>query len=237
MKISRYFINQNLSVGKLVIKDKDLIHRLFVVLKYKTGEKIKLFNGQEESDYLCNLLIISKKECFLDVVEKIDNKKVSVRKINVYVAIVKSDFDEMLREMVEIGANEITPIISERVERKEINYERLNRITLEACEQSGRSDIPKLNGIINLFDFKDYSEKNVCYHTEKVSQNNNVTQESVDSKDSSLVNIFIGPEGGWTEGEVKWFTSNAFIFRTLKTNVLRAKTAAVICLYDIINSY
>ena len=74
MKISRYFINQNLSVGKLVIKDKDLIHRLFVVLKYKTGEQIKLFNGQDSCDYLSTLLIISKKECFLEITEKINNE-------------------------------------------------------------------------------------------------------------------------------------------------------------------
>ncbi len=237
MKISRYFINQNLSVGKLVIKDKDLIHRLFVVLKYKTGEHIKLFNGQDSCDYLSTLLIISKKECFLEITEKINNDGNAVsKKINVYVAVVKSDFDEMLREMVEIGANEITPIISERVERKELNYERLNRIILEACEQSGRSDVPKLNGIANLFDFKDFSSENVYYHTEEVSQNKDVTQK-ISRREEEYTNIFIGPEGGWTEGEIKWFCDNGFSIRTLKTNILRAKTAAVVCLYDIINLY
>lgn len=235
MKINRYYTSQNITGEDMSIRDKDLLHRLSVVMRCRVGSLINLFNSKDTYNYLYEIKEIDRKESYLTFLSKELVKNNVTQKVNVYAAIVKSDFDDMLREMVELGANEIFPVISERVERKELNYERLNKIIIEATEQCGRVDIPKLNGIMKLKEFDLLSHKNICYHTEQVSQENNVTQEQESKQGSEIINIFIGPEGGWTEGEIAWFLENKFIIKTLNTNILRAKTAASICLYDSLN--
>ena len=214
------------------IKDKELLHRLSIVMRCRVGSLIKLFNGKDNTDYTYEIKNIDKKESYLTFKSKEEVKNNVTQKVNVYAAIVKSDFDDMLREMVELGANEVFPVISERVERKELNYERLNKIIIEASEQCGRGDVLKLNAITKLKDFNIFSSKNICYHTEQVSQENTVTQELNREEGGEVINIFIGPEGGWTEGEIGWFLENKFEMKMLNTNILRAKTAASVCLYN-----
>ena len=150
MKINRYYTSQNITGEDMSIKDKELLHRLSIVMRCRVGSLIKLFNGKDNTDYTYEIKNIDKKESYLTFKSKEEVKNNVTQKVNVYAAIVKSDFDDMLREMVELGANEVFPVISERVERKELNYERLNKIILEASEQCGRGDVPKLNGIIKV---------------------------------------------------------------------------------------
>lgn len=233
MKINRYYTDQNITGEDMSIRDKELLHRLSGVMRYKAGETLKLFNGKNNFDYMYEVKELNKKEGYLTFLSKEENVSSVTQKVNVYAAIVKSDFDDMVREMVELGVNDIYPIISDRVVRTELNYERLNKIIIEASEQCGRVNIPKLSGISKLKDFTLLTSLNICYHTKEVSQENkinNVTQGEL------VKNIFIGPEGGWSDSEIEWFLENNFEFKTLKTNTLRAKTAASICLYDSLNS-
>ena len=233
MKINRYYTDQNITGEDMSIRDKELLHRLSGVMRYKAGETLKLFNNENNFDYVYVVKELNKKEGYLTFLSKEENVSSVTQKVNVYAAIVKSDFDDMIREMVELGVNDIYPIISDRVIRTELNYERLNKIIIEASEQCGRVNIPKLSGISKLKDFTLLTSLNICYHTKEVSQENkinNVTQEEL------VKNIFIGPEGGWSDSEIEWFLENNFEFKTLKTNTLRAKTAASICLYDSLNS-
>lgn len=233
MKINRYYTDQNITGEDMSIRDKELLHRLSGVMRYKAGETLKLFNNKNNFDYVYVVKELNKKEGYLTFLSKEENVSSVTQKVNVYAAIVKSDFDDMIREMVELGVNDIYPIISDRVIRTELNYERLNKIIIEASEQCGRVNIPKLSGISKLKDFTLLTSLNICYHTKEVSQENkinNVTQEEL------VKNIFIGPEGGWSDSEIEWFLENNFEFKTLKTNTLRAKTAASICLYDYLNS-
>ena len=233
MKINRYYTDQNITGEDMSIRDKELLHRLSGVMRYKAGETLKLFNNKNNFDYVYVVKELNKKEGYLTFLSKEENVSSVTQKVNVYAAIVKSDFDDMIREMVELGVNDIYPIISDRVIRTELNYERLNKIIIEASEQCGRVNIPKLSGISKLKDFTLLTSLNICYHTKEVSQENkinNVTQEEL------VKNIFIGPEGGWSDSEIEWFLENNFEFKTLKTNTLRAKTAASICLYDSLNS-
>ena len=246
MKISRYYVNKTTLEEDQLVKDKDFINRLLSVMHYKAGQKIILFNGLDSNNYTFEIKDISKKEITLNFIEKNEVFIEVTKKVNVYISLFKTDFDEAVREMVEIGVNKLIPIISERTERKELNTRRLNKIIIESCEQSGRLDIPVLENIIKLKDFKNVDTKNIniCYHTEEVSQENyseNISQDNLNTKNKGVdnnvgTNIFIGPEGGWTSGEIDWFKENGFYIRHLRTNILRAKTAAAICLFDAVHN-
>jgi 16S rRNA (uracil1498-N3)-methyltransferase len=257
----------------LKIQDKEIIHQAHNVLRLKIGEQINLFTGLDDFNYIYKIRDIGKKEIFVEFINKETGLKRHFNqnieeeqakdaldlKINVYVSIIKSDFDKVVRELVEIGADNIIPTISEKTERKEINTERFHKIITEATEQSGRTFLPRLHNVIKLkdllesgvFNLKENQENtlsekvNLCYHTE-VSQtkqdnsdhetNSECSDKGENSKARDL-NIFIGPEGGWSEDEMNRFKDLGFEIKKLNTFILKTSTAGVLCTYDAIKSF
>lgn len=242
MKIHRFYVedkSNKLGLKTLKILDKNIIHQANTVLHLKKGEYVKLFDGIQACDYLYNIRGIGRKELFLESVEKINMEKINKdKKINVYVSIIKSDFDLAVRQLVEMGVDNIYPIISDRTERKEINMERFHKIVVEASEQCGRYDIPSLSEPEYLGKYIGLltpTDNTIAYHTE-VSQNENKVVVGETNIVKNL-NVFIGPEGGWSEREIALFKKTSAVFKRLDTYILKTSTACVLCTYDAIKSF
>ncbi len=262
MKIHRFYIKDFSYSENIEIKDKEIIHQTNNVLKLRSDENISIFNGLENIDYIYKIKDINKKHLSLIFLESTEpdftiNKKSF--EINVFISIIKSDFDKVVRELVEIGVDSISPIVSEKTERKEINHERFHKIITEATEQSGRTFLPKLNEVTKLKDLLERPdfilEKNIqddgglsshtiniCYHTQ-VSQTKQSDGEIKSGETNNVVkkidnlNIFIGPEGGWSSGEIETFEKLGFEIKKLNTFILKTSTAGVLCTYDTIKSF
>ena len=67
----------------------------------------------------------------------------------------KNPMDTILQKATELGVTKITPIISERTEVKELNFERAKKIVIEATEQSNQMNPPEISKIMTLKDFLD----------------------------------------------------------------------------------
>lgn len=176
------------------------------------------------------------------------------------ISIIKSGFEDIVRSACEIGIDKIVPIIADRSEKKDINMERIHKIAVEASEQCGRMDIINIEKPIKLKDFIASSVKNedtnIVFHTSCVEDNLNFsrdifslceTRSTVSAaekkrpcgnleKDMFLqklknINLYIGPEGGWTDGEVEMFEKCKANFTKLDTNILKAETAGVVGAY------
>jgi 16S rRNA (uracil1498-N3)-methyltransferase len=245
-KIHRFNIT-NIDLNKLNLKDilniyqkdnQELINQWCTVLKFKEGEIIKLFTGRDNVEYLFQINAINKKSCEMILLEKISRDDDSENKleINLFLSIFKNEFEEGLRFATELGVTNIYPVISERTVRKEINIARLQKIVIESSEQCGRMNIPSLHevqdlkDILNSTNFSSQDSLNICYHTQK-------TDISHETKSKySQINIFIGPEGGWSETELTQFKSKDVWIRNLSNiNTLRAVTATAVCIFDAIN--
>lgn len=134
-----------------------------------------------------------------------------------------------LEKATEIGIQEITPIISEHSERKEVKTERLNKVIVSAMKQSLKAYMPLLNEAIGFDTFlnKIESEKDLnkaIAHCEEDAEKKYLNQEF--KKGQSYL-VLIGPEGDFSPVEIEKAISAGFIPVSLGEARLRTETAAL----------
>lgn len=161
------------------------------------------------------------------ITEIIDTSDFPEKKIALTVACSVVDgkrFEEVVSKTTEVGASEIQPIISDRSQKIVLKADRLFKIAVSAIKQSGRVYLPEIRGTITLSDFlrqRSLGPDECCYmEKENCGKNHNDL--------SSVKVILIGPEGGWTDEEVKSFCRNDLRRLSLGFTTLRVETAATI---------
>ena len=127
----------------------------------------------------------------------------------------------MLEKGTELGVSYFHPIISERSEKKNINFERAGKIIKEASEQSGRGSLPSIEELIDFKDSLDNNFPSIAFHPAGDKFNKD------DFEKEKVVGIFIGPEGGWSDRELEMFKEKEIKILSLGAQILKAETAAI----------
>lgn len=222
MRLHRFFIEQEIpESGEIAVADKDLIHQWGKVFRFKADDSVIIFDGTG-FDYVSEIVLLNKNESVLKVVEKIPNENIPKKEIHLFQSIIKKDnFEWVIEKGTELGVSYFHPIISERSEKKNINFERARKIIKEASEQSGRGNLPVLNELIDLEGALDNDFSSVAFHpTGDKFYISNFEKEKT-------IGIFIGPEGGWSDKELKLFKEKGVKILSLGPQILRAETAAI----------
>lgn len=225
MRLHRFFVDKPLEHTHEIIKDERLIHQWRDVFRYNIGSEIILFDGKGSE--------------FDSVIEKMNNREAEIRlvserkgivpdkKIILYQSLIKKDKMEwVVEKATELGVSKITPIISERSEKKGFNIERAKKIAIEAAEQCGRADVPEIGEIVNLIEMLKSCENAIIFDPSGSS----FDCLNLEASYSKLTTIFIGPEGGWTEKELETFKQKGAQMFSLGPLTLRAETAAIAAL-------
>jgi len=223
--MEHYYTNKKyISENDLVIIDEEA-HHLKNVLRKKIGDEIFVTDG-ERNLYKTHISGIEKDKILCHIEEKYYDLNEPKRKIHLYLALIKnpSRFEFAIEKAVEIGVNEITPLITEHViNKKTIKLERWQSIALSAMKQSQRCYLPIINAPL-LFENAVQNCKTTL---------NMLADEKEDSKTSfSLlsddISLFIGPEGGFSDEEVESARKNGIQIISLGKRKLRSETAAII---------
>lgn len=227
-----YLVNTKIGNSKeLNIDSSALASQISKVFRLGPEDEVILFDGSG-NDYTCSIVDISKNNIQLKVGEVAPSRYIPQNKIFLFQSLIKKDkFEWIVEKATELGVTDIVPIISERSEKKDLNLERLNKIAIEASEQSGRGTVPNIHSIIDLNSaVKDITNsRNVAvFHLEGSPVN---FHQMTDGESKT---IFIGPEGGWSPAEMDMFHQNKFSVFSLGKQVLRAETAAVVALSKIL---
>lgn len=236
MKIHRFFI-QDLSLKKeektFVLTDKEVIHQVVKVLKLKPGEQLVLCDGQNR-EVVCILESIDKKELVLKVIEYKELPQKD-RQTIIYLAILKREnFELAVQKAAEIGIDKLVPIITDRTIKTGLNLERLNKISKEACELSGGGTLMSVEPVIKFSEsIKQAKENNVNLFFAPGGKDF-VPNQTIDNK-AQKVGLFIGPEGGWSDGEILIAKEKSFQIVGIGKNVLRGETAAVVASFLTVN--
>ncbi len=233
MKLHRFIGEYNLNNDFVKITNLENIKQIKGVLRLEEGDKLILCDG-EGTQVLAEIQQIEKGEINLKILNKIPSTDPN-KKVSLYLAILKKEnFELAVQKAVECGVSEIIPIITERTVKTGLNTERLQKIIREACEQSGRSFIPKLKNTLNikesLLDGAKNDEK-VFFTLSEEIQN----QIFKFKKDAINASIFIGPEGGFTEEEKDLALENNYMTSSLGPLTLRGETAAIVATYLAVN--
>lgn len=225
MRLHRFYIDTPIENAKLSIKDERLIHQWRNVFRYNVGSKVILFDGSG-IEYKCVIEKLGNRSAELVVV--LSRKGiVPNQKIVLCQSLIKKDKMEwIIEKATELGVSKIIPILSERSEKKSLNFERADKIAVEASEQCGRADILEIGEIMNLEScIKNYGENSIILDPSGSSLHNS------DSIIHNSLSLFVGPEGGWSDRELELFKKikKAQVI-SLGLLTLRSETAAIFAL-------
>ena len=242
MRLHRFYTAESIDPKHEVkIHSTELMHQIRRVFRLDAGDSVVLFNGTG-FDHECKIdsfdegsKILGNNCIRLHVTMTKRSRISSKRRLYLCAAIVKKDtFEWIAEKATELGVTDIIPVLAERSEKKSLNEMRLLKIAVEASEQSGRGDIPMVHPVMGLADVGEFLEKNkgiitkIAFHTE----GKRLSRKEI-HQDSNLA-IFIGPEGGWSESEVEMFHKDGIILRSLGDQVLRAETAVIAALSQVV---
>ncbi len=229
-KIHRFIVNYKKNSNHIEVTDPAVVHQIKDVIKLKHGEEC-IFTNSDNIEYLCAIEETAKDRITAKIISTDTNKTEPQKNVHLYLAILKKEnFELVLEKASEMGIKEITPILTERTIKTNLNFERLNKIAREASEISGRSQITKINEIIALEDAlkKDANENKILF---------DITGSNSSSSKISTANlsIYVGPEGGFTEKEITSAKEKYVHIQNLGKLTLRGETAGIIACYLALN--
>lgn len=215
--LPRLFINQNLSVGKIIDADKNIIHYLQHVMR---RNECLVFNDGIEYN-----AVVSDDNKHLVVGEKTSHVDPSNNLTLCFVPIKK--IDELVNMATQMGVGCLQPVITERCVANHVNWERVRRIIIEASEQSNRNSVPKLMEPIK---FEDLDLKNLVVADERFAHGKETTNQNVVAE-----RVLVGPEGGFSNAEFEKMDSAKVVGVSLGKTILRAEVAAVVAISKVLN--
>ena len=225
----RLFFSETLSVnlnGKL---DKSQSHYLSKVMRVKKNEVFSLFNSNGEWE--AKVLSVSKSIIEFKIIQQLRQKE-NIKELWLAFSPIKSNYQNfMIQKATELGVTKFLPIIFDRTVVRKINKERLEKIIIEASEQSNRINLPKIEEPQSLNNFLEINSIDLIL-TDLNSNNNKIDKSKLTDKP---VCIIIGPEGDFSEIERKKILSFSGVQAIkINENILRSETA-VISAISIIN--
>ncbi len=231
MRVSRIYTADALAVGKLLKLDREASNHLSRVLRLKVGNPVILFNG-DGADYHGVIEAIDRNQVSVHLK---DHKPVDVESplyIHLYQGVSRGDkMDLTLQKGVELGIKEFTPLLTERCgvklepKRWERKVQHWEKVIQSACEQCGRSALPKLNPVIDLSIALE--QANSSHHFFLHPEANDSFRSYSESKPSGAITLWVGPEGGFSDIEVEQALTNSITPVQLGPRVLRTETAAL----------
>lgn len=237
--MTRLFIDVNSSIDDELIINGDEARYLSGVLRMRVGEEITIVNELHE-ELCCEIKSFDKSSVKVVVKDKQQNKTEPPYEAVLYQSVSKGErMDYTIQKAVELGVSRIVPVFSERCI---VKYEagknskilRWQKIAEEAARQSGRGIVPEVSEPVyfeqGINDSKDGEVKIFAWEEEKESSLKEILHERHaqlgEGNKKPVINIFIGPEGGFTEEEAKLAEDNGFSLVTLGPRILRTESAA-----------
>ncbi len=202
------------------------------VLRLNIGDEVWLTDGKGTM-IQAQLVDNHPKRCNLKIVKRIEKYAKRDYRLHMAVAPTKniSRFEWFLEKATEIGIDEITPILCEHSERNTIKADRLNKVITAAVKQSLKAYHPKLNGLRKFSDLlKENRDSKMLLAWCEATKENRI-DNFVKPKEDILV--FIGPEGGFSDNEVKQAKDAAVNLVSISDSRLRTETAAIVACHSI----
>ena len=217
----------------IVISDKAIIKKITKVLRLNIGDSLFLFDNIGE-EYEVAINEFKDKKIFCRLIRRMEIDRELPVEIVLYQSLLKKDKSEWVcQKVTEIGIKKIVPVVTEFCVVNELNQNKIKRykkIIEEATIQSGGKIPPVFEPVIKFADaVKKLNPRDlnlICHEQEK---DNNLL-EILRTHGNKVINIFIGPEGGFSPFEIDLTQQNSLIPVSLGKRILRAETAAIVAI-------
>jgi len=198
------------------------------VLRLTQADAVLVFDGEGRS-YSSRLSTVSAKNAILTISEIILERTESNLQLHLGLGMSKGDrMDMAIQKAVEVGITQITPLttkfsvihLDKKRQQKKIQH--WQGIIIHACEQSGRTHVPKINPISPLAHWLTHeADQKIVFDPEATQTLSQLTRPNT-------VSLLIGPEGGLDSAEIILAKQHDFIQIRLGPRTLRTETAAIV---------
>ena len=225
----RLFFKESLVLNLTAQLDKSQSHYVNKVMRVKVGEVFSLFNSSGEWE--AKILSISKSIVEFNITKQLRQKE-NPKELWLAFSPIKSNyFNFMIQKATELGVTKFLPIIFDRTIVRKVNEERLEKVIIEAAEQSNRINVPTIERPQSLDLFLKDSKVDLIF-TDLNTKNRKIDLDQLTSNPTCVI---IGPEGDFSEEE----REKILKFRgvqpiKINDNILRSETAVISAL-SIIN--
>ena len=220
----RFFLSQTPTEDTARLEGDEARH-LARVMRAKTGDTVELFDGQGTS-WTATVQAIQRNHVSLRLDQKqsetISNKPI----ITLAVALPKGDRQKWLIEKItELGTDSLVPLTTTRsvAEPTAAAISRLQRGVIESCKQSGRNRLLEITQPQSLHNLLTTSSDSLRI----LACPDGTPMQSILLKPVDNILIAIGPEGGFTDEEIRAANASGFAQMSLCQNILRIETAAI----------
>ena len=214
--IPRIFAGENIDCGMVIPVDHSVSHYLTRVMR--TKDCLVFGNGNEYNAVLSDdgkVLTIGTQTTHLD----------PSNNIRLLFAPIKRT-DDLLNMATQMGVAEFLPVITVRTNANHINWERMQKIVIEASEQSNRNSVPK---ILSPIKFSELDLSDIVFADERAAYG-----KEIDAVKDNIDAVLIGPEGGFSEEEFNALDNAGARGISLGKTILRAELAASIAIAKVV---
>ena len=224
----RLFYSKSLSLNLTDKLDKSQSHYVSKVMRLKEKEVFSLFNSSGEWE--AKISNIKKSIVEFNVMKQLRHKE-NTKDLWLAFSPIKSNyFNFMIQKATELGVTKFLPIIFERTIVRKINKERLEKVIIEAAEQSNRITVPSIEDPQKLKSFLN-NDMDLIF-TDLNTVNTKIDLKKLTTKPTCVI---IGPEGDFSEQEREEILKfNGVQSVKINENILRSETAVISAL-SIIN--
>ena len=217
----RLFFKESLSLNLNSTLDRSQSHYLSKVMRINIGENFSLFN--QSGEWEAKVDNINKGIVEFTIMKKLRSPH-NEKEIWLAFAPIKLNYlNLMIQKATEIGITRFIPILTERTVVRKLNEKRINKIIIEASEQSNRLKVPSLDKLTKLDTFLKSNQ-----NTNIIFGDLNTDNKKIDLKNRDPLCVLIGPEGDFSIKERKNILKlKNIIPLKINNNILRSETAAI----------
>ncbi len=230
----QFFVEPHQISDKTVRIEGQDVNHIKNVLRMKVGEELSVSNGVDGKEYRCGIVSLDE-ECITCELRFVKEDGVELpSEVYLFQGLPKADKMELIiQKAVELGVHAVVPVATKRCvvklddKKAKSKIARWQGIAEAAAKQSKRRIVPEVKDVMNFKEalnfVKDFEVKLIPY---ELAEDMSRTKEIINSlQPGQKIAIFIGPEGGFEEGEVEAAMSAGVEPITLGKRILRTETA------------
>lgn len=240
MTLHRFFVQHDSIKFEKVYFNSETSKQITKVLRLRKGDRVIVLDGtgleyEIELEQMISDAVVGK------IIHKSTNSAEPNIFVTLYQALTPRDkFELVLQKATEVGVSKFVPIETKRSlvkvgDLKLEKFERYQRIIQEASEQSERGVIPLIEQPMKFEDAINQAVKeDLTLIAWEGEQENSLKSELNKIENVTKVSIFIGPEGGFEEGEIEYGKSKGAKTVSLGPRILRTETAGIVLTANIL---
>lgn len=229
-RMQRLFVDADLIEGQGVEADGAQFNYLVNVLRMEQDAEVLTFNGRH-GEWRTRLVFPSRKKLVLVPIVQTREQPPAPDLVYLFAPLKVGRLDYLVQKAVEMGAGTLQPVMTQHVQGKITNLDKLRANVIEAAEQCGILAVPEVQAPVKLTDLLaqwDDSRRIIYCDEGEAGQNPLPILQNISERKLALL---VGPEGGFSEEERALLRSKIYVSAIpLGPRILRADTAAVAAL-------